>query len=125
MFGLHGLSISGRLLGNIGSVEEWLLLHNVKFNGFFHNGVFGSSDPYVGIVWIVVLLIIATKFPNTIQFMQKFQPRSDNYKYKEVNIEHKLIGWKMTTLWAIVIGIGLCIAIASITKTSEFLYFQF
>jgi alginate O-acetyltransferase complex protein AlgI len=97
MFRLDGISLSGSQLVNLGP----------------------------GFIWILALLIIATKFPNTIQFMQKFQSHSDDYNYKEINVERSLLGWNLTTLWAIIIGIGFCIAIASISKTSEFLYFQF
>lgn len=125
MFGFNGLSISKSLLGNIGVAEEWLKFHNVKFNGFFHNYVFGGDNPYLGVVWLLVLLTIVTKLPNTMQFMQMFNSDTNNYIYKEIRSENKFLGWKATTLWAIFIGILFCIAIASISKTSEFLYFQF
>ena len=124
MFGVHGFSVSERLIGKLGRFEEWLLFHDVAFDGFFANGAFGS-DPYAGVTWIIVLLLISVALPNTQQIMRRYRPVFEICQGKILRIRQRWLEWRPTLVWAIFISIMFAFTILNLTKKSNFLYFQF
>jgi len=125
MTGLHGFSVSERLIGRFGGAEEWLLSNGVVFDGFFHNNVFGSN-PYIGVGWIIILLFISVALPNTQQIMHRYRPAFETYQGEIKRLNARWLEWRPTLIHGIIIGFLFFIAILSImTVESEFLYFQF
>ena len=124
MFGLHGVSVSKRLIGKLGSAEEWLLTKDVAFDGFFPNGLFGSN-PYAGVAWIVTLILISVALPNIQQLMRRYRPALETYHGEIRRLQYRWLEWRPTLRWAGFTGIILTLAILGLTRVSEFLYFQF
>jgi alginate O-acetyltransferase complex protein AlgI len=124
MTGLHGFSISEKLIGNFWIFEEWMTSHGFVFDGFFHNGVF-SSNPYVGILWILGLMLISLYFPNVPQIMNKYHYKSKIYSGIVVKQRGFLVEWRPTLSWLILISMIFVISVLGLTQVSKFLYFQF
>jgi len=111
---------------------------------FSHNNIFGNlsgshdfftgSHPSVGILNIVLLLIFTWLAPNTQQFMTYEKPAletyrgkqsKDIYQRKQNNWYVGLFFWKPTIIWAILVFLCILYSVYSLSKPSEFLYFQF
>jgi hypothetical protein len=70
-------------------------------------------------------MIIALFMPNTQQIMRDYEPAFDTYLGK---IEIRSPAWprfRLSTGWAVTAGLAFVIAVGSLTRVSEFLYFQF
>ncbi len=127
---------------------------NVAFSvlkGMF--GLNGISIPeslsIKSILWIISLLIFAWFFPNSQQLMQGYNPalnislvkNSSNFHLKTSNLKTsnmktsnlktfhlnlwERLQWEPNQTWSIIIAAIALIGILSISKESEFLYFQF
>jgi alginate O-acetyltransferase complex protein AlgI len=81
----------------------------------------GSTDLVKAILWILVLLLIATRLPNTQNFMRKWRHALGQ---PDANEAGKLY-WMPTRTWACFTAILLLAAILSLAQVSNFLYFQF
>jgi len=124
MFGLNGFSISERLIGKFGGAEDWLLANGVVFDGFFANGVFGAN-PYYGVAWIIILLLISVALPNTQQIMRRYRPAFETYQGEIKRLNYRWLEWRPTRVWALISSAIFALAILGLTRVSEFLYFQF
>jgi alginate O-acetyltransferase complex protein AlgI len=120
MLGGNGISVSSFFIGNLGRAETWLVANGLIFDGFFANNIF--SDMYTGLVWILILFLISIVFPNTQQIIGLYDPSS---KPDFSKVQQHWIKWKITREWAIFTAILFVISVISLTKGSEFLYFQF
>ena len=94
------------------------------------NGIsLSESFAKKSILWIISLLAIAWFTPNTQQWMQHYNPALnhsliDNYSTPNIGFWRKW-QWKPNQFWAAMIALISLVAILSISKESEFLYFQF
>jgi len=123
MIGSNGLSLPENLIGRLGSAEQWLIEHGAIFQGMFHNGIFGS--PERGIAGIVALILVAAIFPNTQQFMRRYRPAFETYHGEIQRLRYRWLEWRPSKSWGIFIGVLFLLATLSLSKPSEFLYFQF
>jgi hypothetical protein len=78
-----------------------------------------------GFEYIVVLMIIALVMPNTQQIMRDFEPAFDTYRGKIEIWSPARPRFRISTGWAVFTGLAFVIAVGSLTRVSEFLYFQF
>ena len=123
MVGMNGISLSPILLGKLGVLEQWLVAQGVVFQGMFTNGAF--FPPMSGVLWIVVLILIAVVLPNVQQIMRHYRPAFEAYKGEIPRVRYRWLEWRTTRVWATFIACVLVIAILHLTRNSEFLYFQF
>jgi hypothetical protein len=72
-------------------------------------------------LWIGALGFIALALPNTQQIMCRFEPVLESASLKPP----RRLAWRPSPGWAIVAGIAAFFGVASITRVSEFLYWQF
>jgi D-alanyl-lipoteichoic acid acyltransferase DltB (MBOAT superfamily) len=126
MFGFNGLSISKKLVGNLASIEEWLVSQGVVFDGFFYNDLFiFGSNPYYGIVWILTLLFISVVLPNTQQVMYRYCHAFEAYSSESsYSYTHWLV-WNPALSWTLYIALIFVLSVLHLNRASEFLYFQF
>jgi alginate O-acetyltransferase complex protein AlgI len=115
MFFGHGISLPSKLSGKIGNFEPWFIEHGVIFDGTLHNGFF----PVEGIFWILVLLLVSIALPNTQQIML------ETHKNETPELRYQWMIWKPSLAWVIITAGILLISVLSLSKASEFLYFQF
>jgi len=123
MIGMNGLSLSDSMIGQIGALEPWLVAHGAVFHGMFSNGVFGNKISAV--LWIVVLILIAIALPNAQQIMRRYRPAFETYKGEIPRVRYRWLEWRPTIVWTVYSSILLTLAIISLNRFSEFLYFQF
>ena len=78
-----------------------------------------------GFQYIVALTIIALFMPNTQEIMRNFKPAFDTYRGKATGVSPSWPCFAINYRWAVVVALMFTIAIGSLTRVSEFLYFQF
>ena len=94
------------------------------------NGIsLSESFSKESILWIISLLIVAWFTPNTQQWMEHYNPAL-NYSFIKNPSTFYLrfwqrLQWKPNQFWAVTIAVISLVAILSISKENEFLYFQF
>lgn len=94
------------------------------------NGIsLSESFSQESILWIISLLIIAWFTPNTQQWMEHYNPALNHNFIKNPSISYlgfwQRLQWKPNKFWAVIIAVISLVAILSISKENEFLYFQF
>jgi len=101
--------------------------------GWFHRAGLGSVAAELGSVkefgemvfWILVSLLIALVFPNTLQILARYEPAL-GVKPQTVNFGGRSVAeWNASLPWAIGVSIVAAMAILSLSGPSEFLYWQF
>jgi D-alanyl-lipoteichoic acid acyltransferase DltB (MBOAT superfamily) len=120
MTGMNGFALPDTWLPKLGKIGVALT----------HLGIiFDQSSVVPGAIDLMLiggLLIIAWSFPNTQQIFAKFEPALNflDDRVKPALLQRKL-QWQPTMAWALLIGIFGSVAILSLNKSSDFLYFQF
>ena len=121
MFMFNGISIPPSLQG-----MEKIILD--VFPGLpIISGGLGSFGSATGIIKIILLLFIAFKLPNSLEWLQNFNPALGIEKYIS-NFENKLkLRWKASKLDSLVLAIMIYISFIymSFENVNEFLYFNF
>ncbi len=120
MLGMNGFYLPKWMKKFSNNIEPWTSDIPISFVGIFHHlGPVKLMD----ILWFVLLFIIAFYMPNTQQFMQRYRPvfeATKNYKIKTLKLF-----WRPSLGWSLMISFLFVYATLSLTRISEFLYFQF
>tara|TARA_B100001123_G_C15337738_1_gene1033514 strand:- start:2322 stop:3932 length:1611 start_codon:yes stop_codon:yes gene_type:complete len=125
MLGAEGISLPLSMADNFGRAATWLTENNIiVFEGMFRNNIFGHT-PLVGLLWILTLFVITLFLPNTQQIMRSHNPGFEMWTGKILKTQFKWMVWHPTIYWGIFVTIMFVFCILSVSKPSEFLYFQF
>jgi D-alanyl-lipoteichoic acid acyltransferase DltB (MBOAT superfamily) len=122
MFGGNGVVLPDGLSGLVGAAAPWLQALGIQFGEHVPNELASWSK---GFEYIVVLMIIALVMPNTQQIMRDFEPAFDTYRGKIEIWSPARPRFRISSGWAVFTGLAFVIAVGSLTRVSEFLYFQF
>jgi alginate O-acetyltransferase complex protein AlgI len=122
MAGMRGISLSASLESLFD--PDVARNFNITFMGLFPNIEIKKN----AIRTIAVGLLIIWLFPNVREIMHKFKPTWDDFN--TINTDSQLLNkswlsWKPSSFHAIVIAAIFYYSFVSLTKVSEFLYFQF
>lgn len=114
MCGLHGIALPGAIMQGLGPLEPLLRAIGIT-------AAPGGGSAFVNMyAWIIGLWAVALFAPNTAQFMGRANPALDYVRFK-CGKEF----WRPTPQWSAAIAVlGAC-GVLSLTRVSEFLYFQF
>jgi len=123
MFGYNQISLPPGLLGNLGSFEKVLVENGFVFQGMFSNGVLGN-DPFIAIQLVFLLIGSCLVLPNCQQIFARYKPYISTYPNVKISYPRWLL-WRPTLKWGFLSVVFFSLAILSINKESEFLYFQF
>jgi D-alanyl-lipoteichoic acid acyltransferase DltB (MBOAT superfamily) len=112
------------LHGRIGPVEGWLGALGIRFQGGHM-----AAEHLVDLAWLVFWIAFLWLLPNTQQWMARFQP---SINVPEADLLPpafprfwQRLQWQPTPAWALVtVGLAV-ISVLSLSRISEFLYFQF
>lgn len=115
MFGAHGVSLPAAIALRAGSLAPWLVGHGVVL------APGGGSQFLMTWAWVIALLPIVFFAPNTQQIMRGFTPALDQDAHAPAAGQP----WQPTVRWAVAMAGVLCLGLLSLTRPSEFLYFQF
>ena len=115
MVGLNGVSLPDVIAARTGSLVPWMAAHGVAFTPG------GGRDFAMTFVWVAALLPIVFLAPNTQQIMQRFRPALDHVDAANTT----RFTWLSSPRWALAMSVVLALGLLSLTRPSEFLYFQF
>ncbi|WP_022668865.1 MBOAT family O-acyltransferase [Desulfospira joergensenii] len=117
------LNLPHTLPGRIGPLEK--ILETI---GFTFNGPGISLSDYLAIPWLFTWLCILWFWPNTSEWLGKYEPGLNSEKYTQINkswLYYTKIQWQPIKIWGIVLSIIGLTSILNLSRPSEFLYFQF
>lgn len=129
MTGANGIAIPEAIARSIGPIHQWLERAGVEVY------LGGGSQFALTYLWVGTLLTIALFAPNTQELMRKFRPGLhvgslstagfSERAAREALGEPRILEWRPTRFWSLAIAIALACGLLSLTRISEFLYFQF
>jgi alginate O-acetyltransferase complex protein AlgI len=117
MAGLNGVTLPDAIALRSGSVAHWLTGYGVLFTPG------GGSDFIMTYAWIGVLLPVIFFAPNTQQIMERCTP-TPALDHHTNGLSAKF-AWAAQRRWALFMAFVLASSLLSLTRPSEFLYFQF
>jgi len=74
--------------------------------------------------WCGLLALICWMMPNTQEIMRRYEPAVNSDRYVDATAK-RFITWRPTTLWALFLALMFVVAVASMNRITEFLYFRF
>ena len=120
MFGVHGAAVPEALLARMAILRP--LATSLHIGGFLG----GGSAFVMNFTWVLVGAIIAFCLPNTQELMRRFEPAlPDSRLAEKPTFALFPLSWRPNTAWAISIGLAGAACLLSLTRPTEFLYFQF
>jgi len=77
--------------------------------------------------WIIAGLIISWALPNAIQVTAAFQPSYEIEREDQAPMPRwqRWMHWQPNRIWATAMAVVLALCVLSLSKVTEFLYFQF
>lgn len=117
MFGFNGVSLPAAILGAMGSLGALLRDFGVR------EALGGGMRFVSSYLWIIGAGAIALFAPNTQQLLDRFSPALDHVPSNEGG--RFMVRWQPTMKWSIAVGLVGAIGLLSMSRVSEFLYFQF
>jgi D-alanyl-lipoteichoic acid acyltransferase DltB (MBOAT superfamily) len=120
MAGLHGIVIPSGLEFALRPVRDILFSLGIRFEE-------GSGTALImTFSWVLALLAIAVFLPNSQELLARSHPVLESPNDPgSVKPRHSAWQWHLTPRWAVLIGCIAFLGIISITRVSEFLYWQF
>lgn len=115
MIGMNGVSIPDVIALRVGPLAPWLENRGVVFTAG------GGRDFAMTFVWVAALLPIVFLAPNTQQIMDRYKPALD----QDDNSGSERMVWATNWRWGLAMAFVLACGLLSLTRPSEFLYFQF
>jgi len=128
------MAVLGAMVGSNGfALPEAYLAHLNRLAGLGNllqaqGWFFGSVELFKGVKEVsalFTLILIATLLPNTQQFMHRYRPAFETYHGEISRLRYRWMEWRPSKSWGIFIGVLFLLATLSLSKPSEFLYFQF
>lgn len=123
MAGRNGIALPEGLAFVFGSAGPWLTALGISF-------IEESGTAFVSVwLWIAALLALALFFPSTQELLADWQPALDFERIAAASgMPHRrsvLARWSPSPAWAMATGAVGFLGLISITRVSEFLYWQF
>jgi D-alanyl-lipoteichoic acid acyltransferase DltB (MBOAT superfamily) len=116
MLGMNGLVIPNEYLVILGSYSSAIQAWGITFGEV---GLFDTKQ----LIGLLLLFAIVWLMPNIYQMMEQFKPVI--LTYPNLILQPSWLRWQPTRRWATAFAVIAAIAILSLTRISEFLYFQF
>ena len=116
MAGLNGVSLPAGFVTYFGASTRAALDH---WGVAFQLG--GGSRFVLQYAWIIALLPVVMLAPNTQEILGRFQPAL-NFRGGQTMVP---LSWRPTPGWAAIVAIATVCGLLSLTRVSEFLYYQF
>ena len=116
MVGLNGVALPAGIAAYLGPVQSALQGWGVVFT------LGGGSRFVLQYAWIFVLFPIALFAPNTQQLLVSFQPALD---FRGDAPRSARLLWRPSKAWAVFVAVLTAAGLLSLSRVSEFLYYQF
>lgn len=123
MAGANGISLPialGAKLAPLTANIQWL---HVEYGGLLPNGIVRLETVLAG---IAVSLALVWLFPNMRQIFARYRPVwEDMNQALPARVQRPRLSWRLSPPYAWVCGAFLALCILSLTRATEFIYFQF
>ena len=119
MIGINGFALPRKYLTKFSLLAPKLAKWGVPFSDLIYFR--GGNE----VVFLFILFLIVWFAPNTHQIMGQYSPAIDTYRDDIKLCSYKWLQWQPAYHWAATIIIIMVASILSLSKASEFLYFQF
>lgn len=120
MAGLNGIALPEELARLTPGVLQSMPLLPVSFGSVLGNELFAPAS---AAAWIVAAGAVAFLFPNTQQFMHRYQPVLE--AMTAVDAPARYLQWSPTWFWNLALSTLTLYTLLHLSRVSEFLYFQF
>jgi alginate O-acetyltransferase complex protein AlgI len=122
LIGHNGVALPQAIYDHLGPLAGWL--HRTGVASVAPD-LWSAKEFGAMVTWILVSMLIALAFPNTLQILARYEPAL-GVKPHTVDLASKSISeWNASLPWAMGVSIVAAIAILSLSGPSEFLYWQF
>lgn len=120
MFGANGAALPAAILSRFDALQA--LADRLHVQSFL-----GGGANFVGNwLWVAGAAFVAFAFPNTQELLRRYVPAlADARQGVSPSFALLPLRWRPTLNWAIAIGVLAATGMLSLTRPSEFLYFQF
>jgi len=115
MLGLNGVSLPEAVALRAGPLAQWLATAGVVFTPG------GGREFLLNYLWVATLLALVFLAPNTQEIMQRFKPALNHRPGPTLS----RLAWAPQRRWVLAMAVVLACGLLSLTRPSEFLYFQF
>lgn len=117
MFGLNGLTLPASIFDRLGLAAGSLIAPDTS----------SARELVMAGAWVGGLLIIALLLPNSLEVLSRYRPVLEDIEApgREGSLTARLLCWRPSPAWAILIGGMIVAAILRLGGESEFLYWQF
>jgi alginate O-acetyltransferase complex protein AlgI len=116
MAGMNGVSIPNSLAVHLGPAREVLVHWGVTLE------LGGGARFVLQYIWIAALLPIVFLAPNTQELLARYAPALD---FPDNARTFSPLAWRPTAAWALMIALFTAGGLLSLSRVSEFLYYQF
>ncbi len=118
MTGDFGIAMPQAIASQLGSLNGML-------EGIGVTTYLGGGQRFIEIyAWVIFAALVAFLAPNTQQIAERFEPALD-FRSADTTAPVVPLRWAPTTAWALCIGVLAAACILSLSRPTEFLYFQF
>lgn len=124
MIGFHGFGLPNAIVARLGLGAD--MLRSAGITTF----IGGGADFVAMWAWLALLFPIAVLFPNTQEFMRKFDPAlivhppAPEHALPGPRWTHALV-FDLQTRWAVALAVVALLGVLALNQISEFLYYQF
>ena len=118
MLGLNGIILPKTYLIYFEPFVNILSNYNIKFEESY---LFFGKDQ---VLTLLIFLLIILLFPNSNEFIN-YQSSKNQINSNETKNLLKKINWKPTSFWAILLSLLTILCLIFMSRSGEFLYFQF
>ena len=122
LVGQNGVALPQGIYDHLGPLAGWL--HRAGVASVAPD-LWGAKEFGGNVMWILVSMLIALVFPNTLQILARYEP-APGVKPQTADFGGRSISeWNTSLPWAIGVSIIAAMAMLSLSGPSEFLYWQF
>jgi len=119
MIGYDGIVLPAAVVAGLGSIGEFLTTLGVQ-------SALGGGSRFVSTyIWIIALGAVALFAPNSQEILRQYSPALTHGTDERSGAAAARTVWRPTTAWALGIAVLGAAGLLSLTRVSEFLYFQF
>jgi alginate O-acetyltransferase complex protein AlgI len=122
LIGENGVALPQAIYDQLGPLTSWLHRAGVASVApdLWSDKEFGRM-----VKWILVSMLIALAFPNTLQILARYEPALGVKPHTADFVGRGISEWNASLPWAVAVSIVAAIAMFSLSGPSEFLYWQF
>jgi alginate O-acetyltransferase complex protein AlgI len=122
LIGHNGVALPQAIYDHLGPLAGWLHRAGVASVA---SDLWSAKEFGRMVMWILVSMLIALAFPNTLQILARYEPALGVKPHTADFAPKGISEWNASIPWAIGVSIVAAIGILSLSGPSEFLYWQF